>query len=64
MYRCCVRFERSDRVRLLREESGVPPGTPGTVLGFKHEAQMYVVQFAGYGAHEVPEDSVERADSD
>lgn len=59
-----MRFERDDRVRLLRDESGVPSGTQGTVLGFKYEAQVYVVQFAGYGAHNVPEDSVEQVDSD
>jgi hypothetical protein len=29
-------------------------------MGFKHESQLYMVQFAGYGAHEVPEDSLER----
>lgn len=59
-----MRFERDDRVRLLREESGVPPGTHGTVLGFKHEAEVYLVQFAEYGVHEVPEDSVEQAESE
>lgn len=59
-----MRFERNDQVQLLREESGVPVGTHGTVLGFKHEAQAYVVQFAEYGTHEVPEDSVGQAESD
>lgn len=57
-----MRFERDNRVRLLREESGVPADTEGIVLGFKHEAQKYVVQFAEYGTHEVPEDSVEQAE--
>lgn len=41
----------------------VPPGTRGTVLGFKHATSVYVVQFVGYGTHEVPEDSVERIQS-
>jgi hypothetical protein len=53
-----VRFER-DRVRLLREVSGVPSGTEGIVLGFKEKLQLYVVQFGGWGVHEVPEDSIE-----
>lgn len=59
-----MRFERNDRVRLLSEESGVPASTEGTVLGFKREAQVYIVQFPGYGAHEIPEASVEQVESD
>lgn len=59
-----MRFEHNDQVQLRREESGVPTGTHGTVLGFKHEAQVYVVQFVGFGTHEVPEDSVEQTESD
>jgi hypothetical protein len=59
-----MRFVHDDRVRLLRVESGVPAGAEGTVLGFKHEAQVYLVQFANYGVHEVPEDSVDRVEAD
>lgn len=58
-----MRFERNDRVRLLRDESGVPSGTQGPVLGGKYGTQVYVIQFAEYGTHEVPEDSVEPAGS-
>jgi hypothetical protein len=56
-----MRFERDDDVRLTREESGIPRGTKGTVLGFKSEMGVCVVQFPGYGTHDVPEESVERA---
>lgn len=54
-----MRFERNDRVRLVREASGVPSDTEGIILGFKEDPQVYVVQFLGYGVHEVPEDSIE-----
>jgi hypothetical protein len=59
-----MRFERNDRVRLLSEESGVPAHTEGTVLGFKHETRVYIVQFAEYGTHEIPEASVEQVEAD
>jgi len=57
-----MRFERSEQVRLVRQESGVPSGTEGMVMGFDRKAQTYWVQFPEYGAHQVPEESIEKID--
>ena len=57
-----MRFKRDDRVRLLRESSGVPAGTDGTVMVFNRTSQRYHVQFFGFGTHEVSEDLLEPQD--
>jgi hypothetical protein len=56
-------FDRGERVRLTRQESGVPAGTEGIVAGpFKEHANVWMMQFAGYGMHEAPMQSLERVD--
>src|SRR4051812_45529442 len=57
-----MRFEIDARVRLLSSEDGVPKGTEGIVRGFKHDKNSYMVQFGGYGMHDIPEASVEAAE--
>jgi hypothetical protein len=54
-----MHLERDTRVRLIDEIERIPAGTEGTVLGVKTEPQVYLVQFADYGTHEVPMDAVE-----
>jgi hypothetical protein len=54
-----MRFETDDRVRLLSTEDGVPAGTEGIVRGFNSAKNTYMVQFGGYGMHDIPEASVE-----
>jgi hypothetical protein len=56
-----MEFERNDRVRLRRELSGIPAGSEGVVIGRKSTESLYVVQFAGRGAHEIPEGELEEA---
>lgn len=58
-------YERHDRVRLLRKKDGVPAGTEGIITGpFKREGSLYLVQFAGWGMKEIPDDSLERISGD
>ena len=56
-----MRLERGDHVRLLARVAGVPEGTHGTIIGFRHVSRVYVVEFAEYGTEYVPEDAVEPA---
>lgn len=55
-------FERHDRVRVLHDVDGVPPGTEGVVIGVKAQEGVYVVQFGGYGTHDIPATEVEAVD--
>jgi len=54
-----VGFERHDRVRLTKEEDGVPAGSEGVVMGAPISLSTRWVQFFTHGAHEVPEESLE-----
>jgi hypothetical protein len=61
-YRSRVGFDRDDRVRLTREEGGVPAESEGVVAGRREATNTIAVQFFTHGWHEVPEDSLEAVD--
>jgi hypothetical protein len=64
-----VNFNRDDRVRLIKEEDGVPAGSEGLVMESPDrpddhgvEPAIHWVAFFTHGAHQVPEESLEAVD--